>query len=478
MNRLELAERRYRDIVTDELVGTAKSDRYWEMPSDRLIAWLEHYVVPAVGEVWDRPLFRDHSTWPQRSLTPGCSTDERRLVESVDRDLICGAKALLALAKSERVNGQLASLNPPSRVVISETAVINGDGVHCGNREFGTLDLLAVNRSQVEGIANRCWTDLVCLDDYFGPVGGMMGKSPLPAGVTEGKFVVSLNPNLFLVGDCISRSMLQRIDYSTECLREFRQRCYQAIQSLGKTYAKQVAVDEAWENLGRSAANLHSVCLLDGDARIRESCIVLTQTYAEFHPAADLSWLGIAEWARDGFSGRLRHNVISTRNLETIERIAGALGDLRLLYRELSPEQSAQDVAIGTGGLVLIEAIRKAYWATRLIDVDWYRFSKPWTLLWKLAQRARTSSAVGNNDLYDEGVPSSTIANRWARLKGVLPASLRSAVCPGPECATYRLTLAGNRIHLFPKRSWHDATMPDRRRVISANPRPCGDSAN
>jgi hypothetical protein len=199
----------------------------------------------------------------------------------------------------------------------------------------------------------------------------------------------------------------------------------------------------------------------------------MTQIYAEFHPAADLNWLGIAKWARDGFAGRLRHNVTSTRDLEMIERIAGALGDLQLLYRDLSPEQSARDVAIGTGGLVLIESTRKAYWERSLIDVDWHRFPTPWTLLWKLAERARTSSAVGNYDLYDDAVANSTIANRWARLKTLLPATLRNAVCPGSEPATYRLTLEGNRIHLFPILALGNTMgTPDGRRVASANRRP------
>ena len=72
-----------------------------------------------------------------------------------------------------------------------------------------------------------------------------------------------------------------------------------------------------------------------------------------------------------------------------------------------------------------------------------------WDLLWKLATNARMASAVGDIDLYQEDASRSTIANRWRRLKKLIPATLARYVVPGGERATYRLDLRGRQIHLF-----------------------------
>ena len=51
-----------------------------------------------------------------------------------------------------------------------------------------------------------------------------------------------------------------------------------------------------------------------------------------------------------------------------MERIAGALGDLKRLYHGSSLELPAIDAAIATGTLVLIEAEQEAHWEGKRID--------------------------------------------------------------------------------------------------------------
>lgn len=100
-------------------------------------------------------------------------------------------------------------------------------------------------------------------------------------------------------------------------------------------------------------------------------------------------------------------------------------------------------------GLFDIKANQEAYWEGERIDADWPRRRKAWQMLWKLATNASITSSVNDIDLYQERVSYSTMYNRWARLKPLLPSSLSRLISVGAERATYRLELAINKIHIF-----------------------------
>ena len=145
----------------------------------------------------------------------------------------------------------------------------------------------------------------------------------------------------------------------------------------------------AWHELQESTNDLQRLCLVGIESRIRESCITLAQVYAEFHTNPDLSGLAVPEHALHRFRGQLRRNLTSEHDLETLDRIATAVEDLKLLYRELDADVLAHDEAIASGGLVLIKATQQAYWQGHELHVEWNRHSKPWELLWKLAANAK-----------------------------------------------------------------------------------------
>jgi hypothetical protein len=450
---IELAERRYREIVADDMIRMVGAERKLQMPVNRILAWLTDYVVPAVEEVYQRPLFRDHATWPQRVLASGSGTAERTAVERVDRALIEEAKALRKLTRNALVARKLEEMAPPTEDPdVAETVTTSGNGVAEARSEESGRIVIPFCLARLEQMADRPWTDLVCTDDYFGPFGGMMRKSPLPEGATEGAFVRSLTPHLFYVGDSITRCLTQRIRCWIEFLRESRSAVYAAVDATGRPYEKQTAAEGgAWEEARQGWAELQRICLSGPGAQMREACIALVQVYAEFHLAPELEWLGVSAVAARRFKGHLRHNIESTRDLETLDRIAGALGELKYLYRDLAPEDSAIDAAIATGGLVLIEKTREAYWEGEKIDQEWRTFRKPWEFLWQLASNAKSVSPVNDMDLYGRPKPYSTVVNRWSRLKKLLPASLSRHVIPmgEEERAMYRLKYPSNRIHLF-----------------------------
>jgi hypothetical protein len=305
--------------------------------------------------------------------------------------------------------------------------------------------------AETDKMSRRPWRDLVCVNDYFFPAGGMMRKALLPAGVAEGAFVVSLTPHLFAVGDCITRSMMQRIRTWVEFLAEARRIVYDAVRATGTAYTGDTEVEQAaHRELMQHHTALQRMCLTGPDAILREASITCVQVYAEFCPAPDLDWLGISDQAQQPFRGILCHNIEYIRELETTERIAGALDDLKHMYRDLETERPAVETAIATGGLVLIEGERGVYWDGEKVSQDWPRYQKAWELLWKLAANARMASFVSDVDLYGRHVPPSTMHNRWSRLKLMLPPSLRRQILPGiGGRATYRLTIPINRIYLF-----------------------------
>jgi hypothetical protein len=184
--------------------------------------------------------------------------------------------------------------------------------------------------------------------------------------------------------------------------------------------------------------------------RLRDSCIILTQVYAAFDPSPTLSWLDVSADASESGVGALRHRITHFQNGEMFERIAAAVGDLRRLYVGKLLEQQAIDEAIATGGLVIDNSSYTAFWEKGQIEADWRRYLAAWKFLIELAKKASLQGFVGESDLYgDDVVSKSTMGTNAERLKGLLPASLRKHVLPGPERRTYRLDLPRQQIHLF-----------------------------
>lgn len=444
MDRIELAERRFQQILP------TTATRWLEArPRREVLVWLRDDVAPVLEEYVGRPAFRAYATWSLRSLTPGCGSPERRAVEAVDGDLVRAADALAGLADNDAVTRALVDLNPPRERPVVTAVVLEGDGPPRETREPRIVDSLELPWRQTRNIAARPWTDLVCPFDYFSPRGGMMLKVRHPEGVTEGEFVVSLNPELHPVGDFIMRCMFRRVDGWVQCLEDFRRLCYSAWDRAGRPDPALAEAEQlAWLGLRRRVSDLRVFCLTGGAATLRDSCVTLTQAYAAFHPAPDLSWLGLPGHILTHDPGALRHQITGSRSSESLERIATALGDLRRLPGGAAPPRSAVTEAVATGGLVLVDRPRAAYWAGERIDADWDRHPKPWEFLRELAAKALVSAAVGEKDLYADPTSLSTMANRLRRLKSLLPASLHAQVVPAGT-RSYRLDLDVGRVHVL-----------------------------
>ena len=185
MDRIELAERRFRQLPP--VSAEDPQQRKWLRAVE---IWLRDNVVAAVEEFIDRPAFQERARWPLRRLVLGADTPERRAVQAVDEALVAAARALNRVAAEDAIAHALAGA--------SGTSWMNEQ------RDMA--------QHQAQMMAARPWSDLVCAHDYLEPRGGLMRTSPLPPEVTEGAFVLSLNPGLGSIGDFLTRCLFRRID--------------------------------------------------------------------------------------------------------------------------------------------------------------------------------------------------------------------------------------------------------------------------
>jgi len=401
----------------------------------------------------------------------GCEagTPERELVDATDAALVTLARALCGLARLRTAQRRIEEAESSARSDVNDA----GEGSAADTRKVESIPF--VERplfllGQVEEIADRFWSDLVCTRDYFEPTGGWMVKQKKsrnsPASGEEskaadyrqpGEFVVALNPDLRAGGDFVSRCLCIRVDGLRDTLARFRKQCGQLLPTSSRHLAKRWdEIEKSWVELCESVDQLRQVCLQSADRPLRDACIVLTQVYAAFHSQPDVGWLGLTEDLVQRATAIIRYRFTRTRDVELAERTAVALGQLRSLYIDKDEQQSAVEEAIATGGLVVVSLPPAVYWEGKLINVQWHQHRQGWECLSRLAKKARLRAALEVKDLYEDKVVSeSALAMVVNRLKKLLPASLSKHIIPSRSPSGYLLDVEHERLHLFPKSDRH-----------------------
>ena len=444
MDRIEFAERRYRQIVPEPI-------RNWnEMPVRKLNVWLKD-VATLVGEYTSRPKFQNFANWPLQAFRPGADTPARRQVDATSKAMIRHARLLHAALQSRRVAAAFKASIPPLRLIEQEKAPPTGIGHRTTRRTTNEVDRLSVMIAQIESITQPFWRDLVDPADYMRPQSGWLRREPLPEHVTDGEFVVSLNPELHAIGDFVTRCLFRRVEVLVKILEEADRAVLSCVPSLGRVVPKcvsELAADTA--QLRETIRQLHVVCWPDGLATIRDSCIILTQAYAAFHPAPVTGWLGLADDVMTTGRAVLSHRFTHTRNFELTERVATALGDLRRLYANEPSNQSVLEEAISRGGLVLTTSPKAAYWAGKHLEVEWAQHVRPWELFHLLARKGYRGADVQEKDVFENGGSPAAMSTLYSRLNQLLPAALRKQIEPGTQPRSYRLKLDPSRIFIVP----------------------------
>jgi hypothetical protein len=380
-------------------------------------------------------------------LPPGSRSEQRRLVETVDEQLVECARQLVAAARQTRVAKQLAASYPPRRLTVRDVVEVSGEGVQRTDAEQALADVLAIEKSQVQWIAKHGWSDLVCPADYFGPRGGWMSEARGTA--TPGEFVVAFNPELHPIGDFVSRCLIRRVQELCDTLAEFGSKCFAALRAAGGNAIKRLEREpRAFQALSGSADELTRACLVGPEAMLRDSCIILTQAYAAFGKTPDLSWLALSP-ADVGGAASIRHRLTHQQGPEVSDRIALALSDLHRLYDADSPQRSPYEEAIASGGLVIDGKARQVFWEGQLVGGNWRTYRTLWPLFVRLARGARLDAPVREQDLYADSGAASKMATNLSRLRQLLPGSLHRRIEPVHGERAYRLRLPGHRIFLF-----------------------------
>lgn len=442
MDSLQLAERRL-----DSNLPRADKPGY-EYPQAKLQACIRNDVCPAVEEYSQRLRFQEYANWPLSTLMPGADTPERRLIESLEQDILECAKTLSQLTEKKLVRKNLENQNPPRLTLREETVEITAAGTTCLDRKTEKYNELEFILSQVEYLAQKGELSLVNSSDYFAPV-QEFSEDADGKKVQHGGLIISFNYELDPVGNFIVRCLLERSRQWYEIVSELRAMTIKAIKATGRPYRQLVdQLEDEWKKLQTDWSECQHLLKSGKQNRLINSVVILTQVYAAFGLKPQLDWLLLPETNMNDEIESIKNRLVTFLDQETTDRIAHALGEMKDLYDK--DEQHTDDIeeAIATGGLVLLKNSKEIYWENKTISGP--ITGKRWDFLHLLAQKAKRRTCVTENDLFPMGSRSlSAMPTSWSRLSERLPESLWTLVEKGPEPRSYILRLDSTQIHIF-----------------------------
>ena len=225
------------------------------------------------------------------------------------------------------------------------------------------------------------------------------GFGPATRQVQLGDFLSFLNPRFGTLGDFVMACLEGRIDY----WKRIMSRMFVVVQSALRESQSDNTVDEQWprdaimpvEPLLRQLRTL--VCDAPESNR-RMASMILVQIHAAYFPSADRSWLGDAS--------RLAANAVTFRwrvegtnagaqplGVSIPETVAVALTEIANFFRqEVDTDLYIQEMA-RTHRFCLIDGRgrHEAYCNGLLLEIDWQKHARAWTLLIAMAEMAKTS---------------------------------------------------------------------------------------
>ena len=443
MNALKMAIRQYRQFLPE-----AGIHRFHLNPAS-FECWLNDYVVPAIDEFWNRPEFQNQASWAVRSLCAGAATQQRESIDQLDSTFLATAKSLIRLASNKLVSRRLEA-RYSSNATVAEAE--SPDGSQMTDRIRNSF---AIERSQIGAMVEPGKCSLMSVNDYFGPVPEFVeidGK-----WIQRGDFITNLTPGLFPLGNLVVWLFLERARRKQRTVDSFYRKVMIAVADTSNQYVKQVAdVNNARDMLSVQMAELRADFQLGRENRIREACMVLAQVYAALQSGADCSWIGLPEDVVRSGRQNLGYQLVAGVGVETQDLVSRSMLEIQNLY-DGSDTHAAIDKAIGDGLLVVIpewsrstkfrEVLAgKVWWKGQKVGADWS--GTPFKLFHQLALKAKTKSYVTESDIYDDVVGSTAMSTAMDRLKKRLPDNFAKLIEPGPERATYKLTLAPAQIYV------------------------------
>jgi hypothetical protein len=416
LDRLESALRRY------ERIRPKPGDRPSRRNADEISDWLRGHVCPVVEQLLQRADFQKLARWPIDNLEDHASTPARKMVQAVDRKLIECATHLAKLIHRPILRRHLAPL-------FSRENPGGEKGKKAVARKASRSRTKAKNppaQTAADFVATRPWRDLVCVYDYFGSVADLnlldrdrwLGPNSEHAQV--GVFLPYCKPQLHLPGDFISRSLMIRIQYWCDQLEHLSTLCEESLRTQRAARAECADIRKEILGVHESVPHLAAICLEGIQAGPHQACMTLVQTYAAYRPRADFSWLGPAgELA--GNAARIRYFVDQRGDGAIADHIATALSEVVSLYRSEVPPDLLIAEKSRQFPLTLVDGRgrQELYWHGEVVEVDWNRHGRAWTLMVALAEKAKHRQGV--DDLDELGI---SLKDARHDLKRLLPEEL------------------------------------------------------
>jgi len=368
--------------------------RVSELSSNEINFWLADRVCSAVAELTQRSDFKRLARWPLDRLCQGSTFPERCVIEQIDSALLQTASALASILERPSVGAAFSLQEPlPDSRGESNSILLQ--------MRPSYSDYIAL----LSRIADRPWLDLACEDDYFDSTQGLnLAVKPvsneLPGTmVPMADLVPFLQPSLRYAGDFVFRCLLLRIDHWSSLLSQFSELMLKKLrqsQSINGQDAQDILA--ARQPVRPLLKELQTLYQAEGDAPLREACLVLLRAYVSYRPDADLNWLSLAPAGIER-AGILRFHV-ARGDVRMIEAVAAAVREVKCGLSELEDVDSQIQELSKLHTLCIIQGNgrRELYWQGDKVDVDWKGADKPWALLFDLAEKARKGLALDDFD--------------------------------------------------------------------------------
>ncbi len=439
MTRLELAKLRFRQLAPGLALGADEErSEDWEK-------WLRDEVVPVVEDLNDNPVFRRHVSRVLEQLFTSPPTDLRARINALADSLVSEAQTLVTVARQSDHVDTLA----------------DSDWILDHSWLAGQTGRSVDSRSAIEKLAERPWFDVVNPDDFWTPGNDLYLRQPDALLTRQYRRLQSGGK---LLGEHVINQMFQRFDFWKNRLMHGQQ---QLQLRLGTDQAGSAAHERIFAcaiEVEQKFQAVQADWRAGNDARLREACIVLLQTYIAYHEAPQLAWLGFdshllmacgqtirsffrhrgtlhcVERKNDGRLHQLDQRTASLVDVQLIQQVAAALEDLATVYHQ---EVHANDLiaeAKDQFRLLVVVNPRMVFWNGALIDVPWTSAQKSWNLMLHLAVKTegklpiRDFALTGIRNSRDETIRKSHLLTFLSRTKAGAELAVRICKPYGEAC--------------------------------------------
>ena len=395
MTRHKLAKLRFQQMASVLTLG-ADEER-----SDQWEAWLRDEVVPVVEDLLDNPVFRRRIRELPEQLFTSPPLDRRARINALADALVAEAQTLVAAAREFNLLETLADQDrAQDQAWIAEQSPHGVD-----------------TRSVIEKLAERPWFNVVNPADFWTP------SMDLHLRRTDALLTRQYRrrrSDWKLLGDHVIDLMFERFDFWKKRLEHGRQQLQARLGGNQAGFAAHERVFMCAIDVEQKYQAVRRDWREGNDARLRNACMVLLQTYIAYHEAPQLAWLELdpkslsvngrmvrsffrhrgevilEEQRNDGRLYQVGTRTASLVDVQLVRQVAAALEDLATLYHLGVHADDLIAEAKDQFRLVVSVRPRAVFWEGARLDLPWDDAEKAWNFLLNLAVRAEGKLKIRN----------------------------------------------------------------------------------